>query len=263
MNNMKKLPSDLQCWVDARKKFNLSHKQIQMARELGLNPKKFGHLDNHENEPWKEPLPNFIESIYFKRFAKITPDNIQSIEQLFSQRQAKKKEKQSKKLLMKAIEIKLLTQCQEHIPELASLWFEEISKHWVPNASVERATQNLIKHLNEDKMPMTLVAFVEGKPVGMASLRENDGIQSDLFPWLGSLVVHPNYRRRKIGEILINAIKKQAYDFGHKKMYLLAFEPTIPDWYTQLGWKKIGMDQYFDHPVTLMSIDLVSLTLVQ
>lgn len=154
------------------------------------------------------------------------------------------------------IEIKLLTECQEYIPELAILWYEEISRHWVPDASVERATQNLIKHLNEDKMPMTFVALLEGKPIGIASLRENDGIRPDLAPWLGSLIVAPAYRRRQIGETLIDVTKEKARDFGYKKIYLLAFEPTIPDWYARLGWEKIGMDQYFGHPVTVMSLDL-------
>ncbi len=74
---------------------------------------------------------------------------------------------------------------------------------------------------------MTLIAFLKGKPIGMASLRENDGIQPDLAPWLGSLVVAPAYRRRKIGEMLINIIKEKAKDFGYKKIYLLAFEPTM------------------------------------
>ena len=154
------------------------------------------------------------------------------------------------------LEIKLLTECHEHIPKLASLWFEEISRHWAPNASVERARQNLIKHSNADKMTMTFVALSEGKPIGMASLRENDGIQPDLIPWLGSLVVHPAYRKRKVGEMLIEAIKNQARYFGHEKIYLLAFDSTIPDWYAKLGWEKIGTDQLFNHPVTVMSIDL-------
>jgi hypothetical protein len=38
-----------------------------MARQLGLNPKKLGSLDNHRQEPWKEPLPQFIERLYGKR----------------------------------------------------------------------------------------------------------------------------------------------------------------------------------------------------
>ncbi len=154
------------------------------------------------------------------------------------------------------VEIKLLTECQAHIPVLANLWFEEISKIWVPNSSVERATQNLIRHSNTNKIPMTFVASLDGKAIGMASLRENDGIRPDLTPWLGSLVVDPAYRKRKVGETLINAIKKQAKQFFFNKIYLLAFDPTIPDWYSKLGWGKIGMDQLFDHPVTVMSTDI-------
>lgn len=151
------------------------------------------------------------------------------------------------------INIKLLTECQQHIPELASLWYEEISKHWVPDASIERARQNLFKHSNDDKMPMTFVALAAGKPIGMASLRENDGIQPDLVPWLGSLVVHTDYRKRGVGEMLIQAIKNQASAFGYDKIYLLAFDLTIPDWYAKLGWQKIGMDSLFNHRVTVMS----------
>jgi hypothetical protein len=42
----RKLPQDLQDWIEARKRFGLSHAQVQMARELGMNPRKLGKLDN-------------------------------------------------------------------------------------------------------------------------------------------------------------------------------------------------------------------------
>ena len=35
-----------------------------MARELGMNPKKFGSIANHKHEKWKAPLPEFIEGLY-------------------------------------------------------------------------------------------------------------------------------------------------------------------------------------------------------
>jgi len=47
---------------------------IQMARELGMNPKKLAGLANHKQEPWKAPLPVFIEELYFKRFKKEKPN---------------------------------------------------------------------------------------------------------------------------------------------------------------------------------------------
>jgi hypothetical protein len=52
-----------------------------MARELGMNPKKLGTLDNHGQEFWKLPLPEFIEHLYFKRFGKRRPNVVVSIEE--------------------------------------------------------------------------------------------------------------------------------------------------------------------------------------
>lgn len=52
-----------------------------MARELGMNPKMFGKIANERQEPWKAPLPAFIEDIYLKRFGKDRPDDVKSIEE--------------------------------------------------------------------------------------------------------------------------------------------------------------------------------------
>lgn len=50
--------------MDSRpKRHRLSDTHVQMARELGLNPDKLGKIDNHRQEPWKAPLPEFIEEI--------------------------------------------------------------------------------------------------------------------------------------------------------------------------------------------------------
>jgi hypothetical protein len=66
-------------WIDAKKKFRLSDMQIQMARELGMNPRKFGSLANHKQERWKAPLPEFIEDLYYKRFKKDKPDVVKTL----------------------------------------------------------------------------------------------------------------------------------------------------------------------------------------
>jgi hypothetical protein len=47
-----------------------------MARELGMNPKKLGKLDNHKHELWKLPLPQYIEKLYFKSFKRPRPEKI-------------------------------------------------------------------------------------------------------------------------------------------------------------------------------------------
>ena len=84
---------ELQAWVDARRRHHLSHAHVIMARELGMNPKKFGKIDNHKQEPWKAPLPIFIEDLYFKRFGKWRPDTVLPLEELFRRKAEKKKAK--------------------------------------------------------------------------------------------------------------------------------------------------------------------------
>ncbi len=55
-------------WAMARIKYRLNARQIEMAKKLGLNPKKFGKLVPNKSEPWKAPLVKFIEKCYNKRF---------------------------------------------------------------------------------------------------------------------------------------------------------------------------------------------------
>ena len=98
MVKQKQLSPKYQVWIDARKRYKLSHAHIQMACELGLNPKKFGKLDNHKQEPWKAPLPIFIEDLYFKRFGKDRPENVRSIEQMVKDKKQKQLERKQRKL---------------------------------------------------------------------------------------------------------------------------------------------------------------------
>ncbi|MBM4340666.1 MAG: hypothetical protein FJ110_14130 [Deltaproteobacteria bacterium] len=83
----KRKPEKYQIWIDARKRYHLSHAHIQMARELGMNPKKFGKIANERQEPWKAPLPIFIERIYFKRFGRDRPIEVKSIEEIFGKKE--------------------------------------------------------------------------------------------------------------------------------------------------------------------------------
>ena len=92
----KKLPPELQAWVDARRRFHLSHAQVQMARELGINPKKLGGMANHRQEPWKVPLPQYVEELYLKRFKKEQPDNVRSIEQMMADKKRKQAERKER-----------------------------------------------------------------------------------------------------------------------------------------------------------------------
>jgi hypothetical protein len=96
------IPNALRPWIEARRRFHLSHAHIQMARELGMNPEKFGKLANHRQEPWKAPLPVFIEDLYFRRFGKLKPDNVRSIEEIAAAKRAKKEAKDARRAAAEA-----------------------------------------------------------------------------------------------------------------------------------------------------------------
>jgi len=84
----------------------------------------------------------------------------------------------------------------------------------------------------------------------------NDGIRPDLTPWLGSLVVDPKYQKQGIGRMLIDMTLLKAKELCFEKLYLFAFDPTIPEYYERLGWKKTCIDEFKSHLVTVMRREL-------
>jgi len=60
-------------WPLAKTKYRLNSRQIAMAKELGMNPKKFGSLVPSKSETWKESLGCFIEKCHYRRFKKQEP----------------------------------------------------------------------------------------------------------------------------------------------------------------------------------------------
>jgi hypothetical protein len=83
------IPNRLRPWIEARRRWKLSHMHVQMARALGMNPDKLGKLANHRQEPWKAPLPDFIARCYVKRFGKL-PDVVRTIEEVAAAETAKR-----------------------------------------------------------------------------------------------------------------------------------------------------------------------------
>ena len=60
-----------------------------------MNPNKLGAIDNHEQEPWKAPLPQFIEHLYLERFGRERPPVVVSIEQRARELATKKAERKA------------------------------------------------------------------------------------------------------------------------------------------------------------------------
>ncbi|WP_019216990.1 hypothetical protein [Legionella tunisiensis] len=54
--------------------------------------------------------------------------------------------------------------------------------------------------------------------------------------------------------MLIDLTVKKAKELGFRNLYLFAFDPAITDYYQRFGWKKIGIDKFKSHTVTVMEM---------
>lgn len=61
-------PHREEAWRSARKICHLNRRQVEMARALGMNPKKLPNLRPSPQQRWKLPVGEFIEACYWKRF---------------------------------------------------------------------------------------------------------------------------------------------------------------------------------------------------
>ncbi len=154
------------------------------------------------------------------------------------------------------IKIDILKNQQSSIPQLAEIWHEVLGKIWMPYLSVEYINGLIGSWVHEEHLPLAHVAIIDDRIVGIASLQVECGIRPSLTPWLGSLVVDPKYQKQGIGKMLVDVTALKAKELGFKKLYLFAFDPTIPSYYECLGWRKIGIDEFKSHPVTVMEVEL-------
>jgi hypothetical protein len=95
-------PEKLKQWIDARTQYKLTHAHIEMARELGMDPKKFEGIVKHIREHASQELAEFIEVSYKERFGKAEPDDHRSIEQKIKAEAAEKEQKRMRKAEGKA-----------------------------------------------------------------------------------------------------------------------------------------------------------------
>lgn len=151
--------------------------------------------------------------------------------------------------------IDLLKNHPEVIPKLSRIWHEVLGKIWMPEIGIDEIESLYYDELKHD-MPLTYIALDGEISVGSCTLQLSDEVRPDLGPWIESLVVDPKYQKQGIGKMLLDVTVEKAKELGFDKIYLFAFDPTIPEYYQRFGWKKIGMDEFKSHRVTLMEIGL-------
>ncbi|MBL0143716.1 MAG: GNAT family N-acetyltransferase [Betaproteobacteria bacterium] len=86
---------------------------------------------------------------------------------------------------------------------------------------------------NPDRIPICLVALVDGELAGTVNLIDNDDRKrTHLHPWLAAMVVVERHRGKGIGTLLVQALLAEASRLGFGGVY---FGTDGPGFYTRLG----------------------------
>ncbi len=154
-------------------------------------------------------------------------------------------------------DIRFLGDHPEAVPIVAGWIYEEWSMLY-PGKTAKYIESLLRRRLNKNKLPMTLVAFRSGRPVGTVSLKAQDmKIRTSLTPWVTSLYVVEQWRGRGIGGRLMKAIEKQAARLGFPRLFLLTVDPDLVErFYVRRSWRireRIPSESY---EVIIMEKDL-------
>lgn len=143
-----------------------------------------------------------------------------------------------------------LVDCPEHFPLVAQWNWDEWS-HLLNQRSAAEFEQWLRENLQPNRVPMTLLAIEEGRPVGTVSLIDHDlEPRPELSPWLASLYVIPSERGRGLGKWLVGQAEDKARELGLKQLHL--YTPGQEPFYAALGWERVELYPYRGEMVAIM-----------
>lgn len=147
-----------------------------------------------------------------------------------------------------------LRSAPEHIPTIAA-WHHAEWGYLNPGGTVETRIEKMQRYLRGEAMPSMYICVEGDRVLGTAALVESDmDSHPELSPWLASVYVHADYRKRGIGALLVNKVVTVAKTLGYSPLYL--FTPDQEHIYKNLGWQFIAQESYRGGQATLMKIEL-------
>lgn len=143
---------------------------------------------------------------------------------------------------------------QTWIPIIAK-WIHEEWAYVYPQKTFADIQKTLFGRMNENELPITLIAHDERGVLGTASLKESDlEILPDLSPWISNVYVHPDFRGTGVGRALAEEIERIAAHKGYGRLYL--FNPLSQGVFEKLGWVMVKTLDYGGKELAILAKDL-------
>jgi len=137
------------------------------------------------------------------------------------------------------------------LAEQVSVWGFGEWGHLNPGQTLDQRRADIQGSLNVDRVPIAFVALDdEGGIVGMASLIFDDLEGDPRNPWLASVYVPPEHRKKGIASALVRTVEEAARRIGYDRLYL--FTSTAPSLYAGLGWRTLEQRDYRGEHIQVM-----------
>ncbi|GLQ10899.1 hypothetical protein GCM10007913_28310 [Devosia yakushimensis] len=127
----------------------------------------------------------------------------------------------------------LLIDHEEALGPLVAL-YETQWPDWY-NARGASARADLSERLQRERLPLGIVALIDGMAVGTCALTvTSGGLVTERSPWLGGLMVDPAFRRQGVARLLLARARREARRLGHKRLYALTADAVRL--FARAGW---------------------------
>jgi predicted N-acetyltransferase YhbS len=137
------------------------------------------------------------------------------------------------------------------LAEQVAVWGFAEWGHLNPGETLAQRVIRIRGKMNTDRVPVAFVALgADGGIVGTASLIFDDLEGDPRNPWLASVYVPPEHRKKGIASALVRAVEDAARRFGYARLYL--FTSTAPNLYAGLGWRPLERQDYRGEHIQVM-----------
>jgi predicted N-acetyltransferase YhbS len=139
-------------------------------------------------------------------------------------------------------------------PDLAvqvAVWGHGEWGHLNSGETLEQRIIRIRGKMNVDRVPVAFVALGDdGGITGTASLIFDDLEGDPRNPWLASVYVPVEHRKKGIASALVRTVEDAARRLGYARLYL--FTSTVPDLYAGLGWRPLKRLDYRGEHIQVM-----------
>lgn len=141
------------------------------------------------------------------------------------------------------------------LAEQVSVWGFDEWGHLNPGQTLEQRRAHIQGKMNVDRVPIAFVALGDDDGiVGTASLIFDDLEGDPRNPWLASVYVPPEHRKKGVASALVRKVEDAARRIGYDRLYL--FTSTAPSLYAALGWRTLEQRDYRGEHIQVMDKSL-------